>query len=142
MTLLGDSDAAPRILVVEDHAALGRFIAAALRSAGWLVSGPIADREQALAAALQLRVDLCLMDRQLRNGEVFAVADALIARRIRCLFVSGHARQTLPERFRTLPFLEKPFTMEELLDAVRAALVAPPPTAPPDRTPYGDEQRG
>jgi hypothetical protein len=34
--------------------------------------------------------------------------------------MSGYPRSTLPERFRESAFLEKPFTMDALLDAVRA----------------------
>jgi len=40
-----------RILVIEDHPALGRFITAALEAAGWAVVGPIVDLASALDAA-------------------------------------------------------------------------------------------
>ena len=120
------SDAASlRILVVEDHAALGRFIAAALEAAGWAVLGPMSDQAEAMEAARRSEFDLAVMDRLLRGEEAFAIVDVLEERGIPCLLVSGYSRSTLPERFRDLPFLEKPFTMDALVDAVRAAAKSP-----------------
>jgi DNA-binding response OmpR family regulator len=111
-----------RILVIEDHPPLGRFITVALESAGWTVAGLFADRESALDAARHQPVDLALIDRMLGGEETLAIADALAERAIPCLLMSGYPRSTLPQRFRESPFLEKPFTMETLLDAVRAVL--------------------
>ena len=58
----------------------------------------------------------------LGGEETLAIADALAERGIPCLLISGYSRSTLPERFQDLPFLEKPFTMDTLLDAVRAVV--------------------
>lgn len=100
-------DTALRVLVIEDSAALGRFVAAALVNAGWVVLGPFADHGSALAAARHLPLDLALIDRMLRGEEVFAIAAVLAERGIPCLLMSGYSRSTLPERFRDLPFLER-----------------------------------
>jgi DNA-binding response OmpR family regulator len=109
-----------RILVIEDHPALGRFIAEALEAAGWAVVGLIGDHASALDAARREPFDLAVMDRMLRGKETLAIADALAGRSIPFLLMSGYPRSTLPDRFRDGPFLEKPFTMDTLLDAVRA----------------------
>src|SRR6266702_482561 len=106
-----------RVLVVEDHAALARFIADTLQAAGWEVAGPVADAEAAIDAAQRLALDLVVMDRSLRGEEAFGIADAASERGIPCLLVSGYQRATLPDRFRDHPVLEKPFTMEALLTA-------------------------
>jgi DNA-binding response OmpR family regulator len=111
-----------RILVIEDHTALGRFITAALETAGWSVVGPIGDHAAALEAARSHPIDLALMDRMLQGTETLTIADVLSERAIPFLLMSGHPRSTLPERFRDGPFLEKPFTMDRLLDAVRVAV--------------------
>jgi DNA-binding response OmpR family regulator len=111
-----------RILVIEDHAPLGRFITGALASAGWAVIGPVTDHVAALDAARRQPLDLALMDRMLGGKETLAIADALAERGIPCLLMSGYPRSTLPERFQGSPFLEKPFTMDTLLDAVRAVV--------------------
>src|SRR6266851_3781563 len=109
-----------RILVIEDHPPLGRFITAALVTAGCAVVGPVTDPVAALDAARRLPLDLALMDRMLGDEETLAIADALAERGIPCILMSGYPRSTLPARFQDSPFLEKPFTMDTLLDAVRA----------------------
>jgi CheY-like chemotaxis protein len=114
-------EAALRILVVEDHPALGRFIAAVLGGAGWTVVGPIGDHAAALEAARRLSFDLVLIDRMLQGEDALGIAGAVAERGIPCLLMSGYPRSGLPERFRDQPFLEKPFTKEALLDAVCAA---------------------
>jgi CheY-like chemotaxis protein len=111
-----------RILVIEDHAALGRFVRAALQGVGWVVVGPIADPAAALEAVRQQEFDLALLDRMLRGGETLAVADALSARGVPCVLMSGYPRSTLPPRLRDWPFLEKPFSAEALIAAARDAL--------------------
>jgi len=111
-----------RILVIEDNPALGRFISVALEAAGWAVFGPAADRASAMDEARRLPLDLALIDRLLHGEDTLAIADTLTERGIPCIFISGYPRSTLPERFREVPFLEKPFTMAALLAAVRAAL--------------------
>jgi DNA-binding NtrC family response regulator len=111
-----------QILVVEDHAPLGYFIKWALDGAGWAVVGPIAAHRAAMDAARRLPLALVVIDRMLQEKETFAIAEAAIERGIPCLLMSGHPHSTMPERFQDLPFLEKPFTMKALFDAVQAAL--------------------
>jgi DNA-binding response OmpR family regulator len=116
------ADSSLRILVIEDHLPLGRFITAALATAGCAVVGPVTDYASALDAARHLSFDLALMDRMLRGEETLAIADALAERGIPCLWMSGYPQSALPERFQQSPFLEKPFTMDTLVDTVRAAV--------------------
>jgi DNA-binding response OmpR family regulator len=114
--------AAPlRVLVVEDHAAFGRFVVALLEDAGWAVVGPIGEPGAALEMARRLPLDAALIDWMLRGEEAFAIADALAERGIGCVLMSGHPGSHLPARFRELPFLEKPFAMEALFAALAAA---------------------
>ena len=113
-------EAASRILVIEDHGALGRFIAATLTSAGWTVIGPVDNLASAIDAVRRDRFAVAVLDRMLRGEEAFAVADAVVARGAGLLLISGYSRSALPERFRDLPFLEKPFTKEALLETVSA----------------------
>ena len=121
---LGLTDAGFRILVIEDHAALGRFITASLNSAGWAVVGPFADPVSAMQAVNGRQFDLAVLDRMLRGEEAFAVAEALLASGLPFLLISGYERSTLPPHLQALPFLLKPFTTSALLAAIRAAAVA------------------
>src|SRR5436190_4705581 len=110
-------EAGSRILIVEDHQPLARFVALALTTAGWTVCGPLCDLPAALAAARQWPLDVAVIDRSLAGDDTHPVVDALIERGVACLLLSGYPRTTLPSRFRTLPFVEKPFTMEQLVAA-------------------------
>ena len=115
-----------RILVVEDHPALARFITVTLESAGWSVIGPAADHSSAMEAAQQRGFDVAIVDRILQGEEAFAIADMLVEHGMKCLLISGYPRSTLPERLRGLPYLEKPFTMPVLLAAVAAIATRSP----------------
>lgn len=115
------TDAAFRILVIEDHAALGRFITASLSSVGWTVVGPVADNVSAMQAVHRRQFDFAVLDRMLRGEEAFAVAEALLASGLPFLLISGYERSTLPQHLRGVPFLLKPFTTPALLAAIRAA---------------------
>lgn len=115
------AEAVLRVLVVEDHIGLGRFIGAALDVAGWVAIGPVTEHAAAIDAAQRLPCDLVLLDRMLQGEETLAIAVAASERGLPCLLMSGYPRSTLPGRLRALPFLEKPFTMDALIAAVRAA---------------------
>jgi DNA-binding response OmpR family regulator len=118
-------EAATRVLVIEDHEPLGRFITAALSGGGWVVTGPISSQAAAFDAVRRQRFAIAVMDCMLRGQEAFAIADAIVERGAGCLLISGHPRSTLPARLRDLPFLEKPFTMSALVTAVRAIEAGP-----------------
>ena len=119
------AETASRILVVEDHAALGRYIAAVLVADGWQVIGPIDNHASAIHAVRRRSFAVAVLDWMLRGEEAVAVLDALIARGIGCVLVSGYAQSILPERFRDLPFLRKPFARESLIETVNAAAGRP-----------------
>src|SRR5690348_13426592 len=99
--------AGARILVVEDHRALGRLIAATLADAGWVTVGPISDHASALDAVRREPLAMALLDRMLHGQDTDAIADAVAERGIACLLISGYPRASLPPRLRDLPFLEK-----------------------------------
>ena len=111
-----------RILVVEDHHALGRLIAATLADAGWVTVGPVSDHASALDAVRREPLAMALLDRMLHGRETFAIADAAAERGIACLLISGYPSSSLPPRLRDVPFLEKPFSTADLVAAVRTAL--------------------
>jgi DNA-binding response OmpR family regulator len=114
------ADAEVRVLIIEDHPALGRCIAEALTDSGCDVVGPVADSPSALKAVQQGGFDVAVLDWMLQGEEAFAVADALFVRGYPFLVISGHRRTTMPHRLQQVPFLEKPFTMCALNAAIEA----------------------
>jgi DNA-binding response OmpR family regulator len=113
------SAGAPRILVVEDEVLLTLSLEDDLRDAGLFMLGPYTTLELALQASRSESFDLALLDVNLRGEAVFPLADELIARNIPIVFLTGYGGADLPERFRALPRLQKPYEPSLLVRQLR-----------------------
>ena len=118
------------ILLVEDNPAVRRMAEEVLGSAGYMVlvapSGADALRT---AAVHDGRVDLLLTDVVMPGMKGPELAREFVVRypRTRILYMSGYTEDAIGNhgfRRRTMRVLQKPFTHETLLQAVREALVA------------------
>jgi CheY-like chemotaxis protein len=66
--------------------------------------------------------DVALLDISL-NGELsYPVAEALLERNQKFVFVTGHVMETLPAPFQGTPVLHKPFGLRDLQKVLRLAL--------------------
>lgn len=83
-----------------------------------------AEADQAKKLAASGGLDLAVLDVDLRGRSVFDVAATLQSRGLPFLFVTGFTRTSLPERYRAVPIVTKPFSEPELLASVGAALEA------------------
>jgi two-component system cell cycle sensor histidine kinase/response regulator CckA len=118
------------ILLVEDEQAIRKLAKRVLEDAGYLVlSAASAAEARKLWSASQGRVDLLLSDVTMPglSGIAFAAELAAGGNQPRTLFISGHlpgerGGLALPTGASLLP---KPFSVSELLDAVRATLDTP-----------------
>lgn len=116
-----------RILIVEDEWLIASTIKMALAERGYEIVGVAVSADEAVHAAMAGQPDLVLMDVQLlgtRDG-----VDAAIEIRekvdLPCLFVTAFGNASVQERAapaRPAGWLRKPFTDEQLLAAVAAAL--------------------
>lgn len=113
--------AGKRVLVVEDELLVAMGLEMVLADAGCRVVGPIGRIDEALAAAVSEDVDLALLDVNLRGDPVYPVADALSARGIPFVFLTGYGRETLPAHYANGRMLSKPFEATALLAAVEDA---------------------
>lgn len=110
-----------RVLVVEDEYLLADDLSFALTAAGADVLGPVPTVEEAIARiSAEQRIDVAVLDVNLRGDMVFPVADALIARGIPFAFATGYDHEALPDRFTGVPRVEKPFKAHRV-----AAILAP-----------------
>lgn len=107
-----------RVLVVEDEFLLGLSLLEDLTQAGACVVGPVSTLGEALAAASCEAFDLALLDINIRGEMSFPVADALLARNVPLIFLTGYDVEVLPERLRQLPRLGKPYDPKELASAL------------------------
>ena len=105
-----------RLLVVEDDYLLADDLARSLEALGVEVVGPVGSIDDALALiAGDGALDGALLDINLRGERVFAVADALAARRVPFVFTSGYDRVAIPACYAEIPLCTKP------TDALRLA---------------------
>ncbi len=118
--------AARRVLLVEDELVIAMLIETALQQAGWTVLGPAVRLAPALKAARSDAIDVAILDLDLAGENTRPVADALEARGIPFLFLTGYGVDGLPADKPHWRALGKPFRLDTLLDTL-AALVAGPP---------------
>jgi PAS domain S-box-containing protein len=119
------------ILLAEDESALRRVATRVLTRSGYTVLAAADGREALELLEHDRRVDLIITDvvmPRLGGNELIKELHQR-GRHIRVLFTSGYpGRGDIPEEMEPgFPFLTKPWTIPELLGAVRAALDAPPP---------------
>jgi DNA-binding response OmpR family regulator len=115
------SEAAPhrRVLVAEDEFLVYLALEDELRDHGFEVVGPFASLAEIHAAVARESIDFALLDINLGGEMIFPVADDLLARNIPFIFLSGYASGAVPERYRAVPRLDKPFDPRKLLAALR-----------------------
>jgi CheY-like chemotaxis protein len=97
-----------KILVVEDEAMIAMLIEDMLIDLGCEVIGPMSNIDKALRAASTNALDGALLDVNLRGQPVYPVADALIARGVPVVFVTGYGETGLDQRFAGMPVVSKP----------------------------------
>lgn len=117
--MTGDSGT-KRVLVIEDEMMVAMGLEMALADAGYEVVGPFGRLDQALDAARNARMDLALLDVNVRGEAIFPVAEVLAARGIPFAFLTGYGRETLPAGFNAGRILSKPFQTDRLLTTVQS----------------------
>jgi CheY-like chemotaxis protein len=106
--------AGKRVLVVDDDALLAFDLETFLEGEGCVVLGPASTAEAALALLAGELPDAALLDLALGGGTSAPVADALAARGVGFLFVSGHTHAMLPTAHADRPLLAKPWSEADL----------------------------
>ncbi|MDB5363311.1 MAG: response regulator [Rhodospirillales bacterium] len=114
--------AGSRILVVEDEMLIAMVVETLLGDASCEVVGPFGRLAQALKSAEQDPIDAALLDINLHGEQVFPVADALTARNIPFVFVTGYGAGGLPSRFKNSPTVTKPYRAGAVLSALTDVL--------------------
>lgn len=111
----------PRILVVEDDAALQLFIQHVLLGFGYEVdvTGTMSSGTDLLQ---RRRYDLVLSDVKLPDGNGLQIADLAGERGAKALMITGHAFTLPTETHERYEFLLKPVRAAEILTAVERAL--------------------
>ena len=111
-----------RVLIVEDDPVIAATQKMILEGAGCTVLDPAPGVEAALRTIGAHRVDLALLDVNLGDEKVYPVADALAARGVPFVFLTGYGSETLPPVHRARPCVTKPCDDDDLLAALSDAL--------------------
>lgn len=103
-----------RVLVVEDEALVALLLENMLIELGHSVIGPVARLSKALEMAQREELDIAILDVNIQGQETYAVAEALVARKIPFVFATGYDPERLRERYRDSPVLQKPYMQTDL----------------------------
>jgi CheY-like chemotaxis protein len=111
-----------RVFIVEDEAMVSMLIEDALADIGCVVAGTAARLDEAIANAASLDFDLAIIDVNLNGVRAYPLAEGLVNRGLPVLFVTGYGEAGVPDKFRCIPLLSKPFQQRDLEKALAKAL--------------------
>ncbi len=107
-----------KVLIVEDEALIAMLFEDILEDFECQVVGPAMNVRQALELAQSADIDIAVLDVNLGGEPSFPVATFLQSRGVPLLFSSGYGSQGLPPEWQGTPTLPKPFTSDEVADAL------------------------
>lgn len=111
-----------RILIAEDEFLLAVQLEDDLHAVGCTTLGPYSSVAHAAQACRDAQFDLALLDVNLHGEMIYPVADDLRARAVPFVLLSGYGGSNLPERYRGVPRVAKPYDPTMLLREIRRAL--------------------
>jgi len=108
-----------RILVVEDEFLLAEDMRYELEDAGAIVLGPEPSVALGLARiAAEPRIDAAVLDVNLGGERVFPIADALAAKQVPFIFVSGYEDMVVRDRYPNVTKCDKPINTRRVVEAL------------------------
>jgi len=115
-----------RVLLVEDDFLIATLSKSMLEGLGCTVIGPAPSVERGLKLAAEEQLDAAVLDIQIIGGNSLPIAEALLARGVPVIFVSGFAElPNMPPQLRACIKLEKPVMDDELASAIFRLLGKP-----------------
>jgi CheY-like chemotaxis protein len=114
-----------RVLLIEDEAIVAMLVEDMLDELGFEVAASASRLSEAVRLAQSETVDLAVLDVNLNGERSYPVADALRARSIPFVFVTGYGADGLEERFALTPTMQKPFQLIDLKDVLTKAGAMP-----------------
>ena len=108
-----------KVMIVEDEYLLASALQDAVEQMGAEVVGPFARVQQAMQSidAGELP-DVGLLDVNLGSEYSYPLADALARLGIPAVLITGYDTSALPEAYRSLSYLRKPFDMASITSAL------------------------
>ncbi len=107
-----------RVLVAEDEMLVSLLIEDFLNELLCTVVGPYSTVGAALGAARSAEIDFALLDVNIAGAKVYPVAEALQARRIPFIFLSGYGDEAVPADRPEWRVCSKPFQLNVLVETM------------------------
>src|SRR3954462_7387826 len=107
-----------RILVIEDSPVVAPFTVDILAELGCEVVGPAPNMALAREMVDGGDFDGALLDVHIRGERVFPLCELLSAKGVPFVLTSGYADWTMPEKWDGRPRLQKPYTIEQVEEAL------------------------
>jgi CheY-like chemotaxis protein len=110
-----------QVLLVEDEVIIALDLQQILKDAG---CRPLraTNVTEALAVIATTKIDAAVLDLNLGKETPFPIADALSAKQIPFMFITGYSIDRVPKQFRRRLVLNKPFQPQELLSMLDRAI--------------------
>jgi CheY-like chemotaxis protein len=119
--------AGKRVLLVEDELMIRMLLEDMLTDLGHTVAAEAGGIEEAVKLAKQAEFDVALLDVNLNGQPITPVVEILVQRGLPFVFASGYGQTGVPEAYRRgSPTLQKPFQVEALAQALKAAATKAP----------------
>lgn len=115
-----------RVLLVEDEVLVVMMLEDILERAGHIVAGPASTIAEARAVVAGERVDVALLDVNLRGRPVYPLAGELDRAGIPFAFLSGYGAEGLDPAWGDRPCLGKPFREPDVLRLLEQARAGRP----------------
>jgi CheY-like chemotaxis protein len=110
------------ILLVEDEALIRMMLAEMVEEFGHRVAAEAGNVVEGRSLAETAEYDLAILDINLKGVSVRPVAEAIAARGLPLIFLSGYGPAGVPDGFAGRPVLRKPCTSDVLKETMDAVL--------------------
>ena len=109
--------------MAEDEFIIGVDLCDTVEEAGYEVEGPYDTANSAIDALERRKPDLAILDVRLDDGEVFPLAEKLMAANVPVIFHSGEVSPNeVSGRYPQAHALAKPCPPDQIIETMRAAL--------------------
>ncbi len=109
------------VLIVEDEPAIGLALEDMVETLGWTVVGVAGRVEQGLSLVRTAAPTFAILDVNLHGEQSYPIADALADSGVPYIFATGYGDTAHPERHQQVLTLTKPYSLQDVEDAIRAA---------------------
>jgi CheY-like chemotaxis protein len=107
-----------RLLIVEDEYLLAREMADYFENLGAEIVGPVGTVALALGLIASSRIQIAVLDVNLRDERVYPIADLLTLKQIPFVFASGYGSELEPDAYAGAPRCIKPIEFAVLANTL------------------------